>query len=383
MGKKEKTRVTQYICEIIIFVVVVYALYTITWQYMCLLAERDRTFGEALSVILMGMLIMYFASFVQTIIHELGHLLFGLISGYRFSRLRIRSYVWIKSDGKLQFRKMEIPTAGAKCLMSPPDLVDGKMPHVLYNLGGVLCNFITGAGFFVLYLFVRSMPHISIFPLMFSVIAFTQILLNGVPMRLETLDNDGYNAMFLGKSKDALRAFWVQMKIDEQMAKGVRIKDMPAEWFALPSKEGMQNSMTAVLGVFAANRLLDEKRFEEADELMQELLASDNAIAGFYRNMMTCDRIYCELIGECRQEQLQKLRTKEVKKFMRSRRDFLSVVRTEYAYALLLEQDIEGVQAAIMKFETIVSAYPYAGDIQGEQELLKIANERFAAQCTE
>ena len=35
--------------------------------------------------------------------------------------------------------------------------------------------------------------------------------------------------------------------MNEQIAKGVRLKDMPEEWFALPDEEGMQNSLIAVL----------------------------------------------------------------------------------------------------------------------------------------
>ena len=39
--------------------------------------------------------------------------------------------------------------------MSPPELVDGKMPYVLYNLGGSFLNLIFAAIFLVLGLTVN------------------------------------------------------------------------------------------------------------------------------------------------------------------------------------------------------------------------------------
>ena len=36
------------------------------------------------------------------------------------------------------------------------------------------------------------------------------------------------------------------MKISEQIAKGLRLKEMPEEWFGIPEDDEMQNSMTAM-----------------------------------------------------------------------------------------------------------------------------------------
>ena len=54
--------------------------------------------------------------------------------------------------------------------------------------------------------------------------------------------------------------------------------------------------MTATMGVFVCGRLMDEMRFEEADALMKQLLEADTAIVDLHRNMMLCDRIYCNLV---------------------------------------------------------------------------------------
>ena len=55
--------------------------------------------------------------------------------------------------------------------------------------------------------------------------------------------------------------------------------------------------------------MLYEKRFKEADELMDRFIDNcDNGFIDFYRNSLTCDRIYIELIGECGDDIIKELR---------------------------------------------------------------------------
>ena len=218
---------------------------------------------------------MYVALFFHMLIHEAGHLVFGLLTGYKFSSFRIFSFMWMKEDGKMKLKRLSLAGTGGQCLMSPPDRKDGKIPLVLYNLGGSFINIIIGALFLVVYLLCSDSPFLSPLLLIFAVVGFITAMMNGIPMRMGTVDNDGYNAFALSKNKEAVEAFWVQLKVAEQSAKGVRIKDMPSAWFTVPTDEAMKNSMVAVRGVFACNRLMDEEKFEEAGKLMEHLLEID------------------------------------------------------------------------------------------------------------
>lgn len=114
---------------------------------------------------------------------------------------------------------------------------------------------------------------------------------------------------------------------------------MPSEWFAVPSDSAMKNSMVATRGVFACNRLMDAEQFEEADALMSHLLEIDSGIVGLHRNLLMCDRMFIELIGENRHDIIENMLTKEQKKFMKAMKRFPSVLRTEYALAALFDKD--------------------------------------------
>ena len=167
----------------------------------------------------------------------------------------------------------------------------------------------------------------------------------------------------------------MQMKIHEKNSKGIRLKDMPNEWFEVPTDEAMKNSIIAVSGVFVCNRLMDECRFKEAQELIHRFLENDTAIVGLHRNLMICDEIYIEIINGGSEEKIKQLLGKQQKKLMKSMKRYPSVLRTEYAYALLVENDTDKAMKIKSQFEKISHTYPYQNDIESERELIEWADK--------
>ena len=371
--KKKKFAWQQYIG--IAFMILVGAVCGfVTVSYLDGVPEDAPLHQEILS--LLGIFLgLYAALFFHIIVHEAGHLVFGLLTGYKFCSFRIASFMWLKENGRIQRKRLTLSGTGGQCLMSPPDMKDGKIPLVLYNLGGSFLNIIFGALFSVGYLLFSGVPFLSPFLLMLAVVGFMTALINGVPMRMGTVDNDGYNAFALSRNKAAVEAFWIQLKAVEQTARGVRLKDMPAEWFAVPTDEAMKNSMVATRGVFACNRRMDEERFQEADALMAHLLAIDSGMVGLHRNLLICDRIYIELLGECRRDVIEGMMTKEQVKFMKAMKRFPSVLRTQYALALFLEKDTQKAEAVKREFEKVARTYPYPHEMDSERALMQIAEK--------
>ena len=333
----------------------------------------DKTSGEKLLSIVFLFGGMCFALLFHVLIHEVGHLVFGLLSGYRFSSFRIGNFMWIKENEHLKIKRLSIAGTGGQCLLVPPETADGKTPFALYHLGGSIANLVFALIFFALYLPLGNIIYLSTFLRMLSGFGFALALLNGIPMKLGLVNNDGHNALLFSKDRKALYSFCMQMRIVEQTSKGTRLKDMPEEWFSIPPIEEMKNSMSAALGVFACNRLMDNHLFDEADQLMEQLLGIDSLL-GLYRNMLVCDRIYCELIGKNQKNILDIMLDNPQKKFMKSMKKFPSVLRTEHAYALIVETDSDKAARILATFEKVARTYPYSCDIESERELINIAN---------
>ena len=185
------------------------------------------------------------------------------------------------------------------------------------------------------------------------------------------MPNDGYNAWTIRKFPGALRAFRIQMQINQEVSRGRRLKELPEEWFQMPSDEDMQNPLSAAIGVFVCNRLMDEHRFEEADHQIEKLLHTENGIIDLHRKLLACDGILCQLLGERNEGVLDGLLDKEQLKFMKAfGKSLLSVTRTQYGLALLKDQDTEKGEELRKRFEKQAKVYPYESDIQSERELM-------------
>jgi hypothetical protein len=108
---------------------------------------------------------------------------------------------------------------------------------------------------------------------------------------------------------------------------------------------------------------------------MSELLDMDTGMVGLHRSLLVVDRLYCELIGENRKEILDGMLDKNQKKFMKIMKNYPSILRTEYAYALLAEKDIAKADKKKVAFESIAGSYPYPQEIDSERELMEYAEK--------
>lgn len=377
--KKKKTSWQQWI-GVMFFILIGAVCGVLMTFYIDSAMEADKAPLKKICTMFLLLFVMYFGILVQMVIHEAGHLVFGLATGYRFGSFRIMNFMWLKENNRITLKHFSLAGTGGQCLMVPPDMADGKIPVVLYNLGGSIMNIAASFLFLCSYFIIARMNFLSVTLLMFSVIGFMLGVMNGVPMRFGGIDNDGYNAYSLTRDDKALRSFWIQMKVQEQNAKGIRLKDMPEEWFCMPSVEEMGNSMIAAIAVFYCNRLMDMQDFEEANKRMQQLLEMESGIAGIYRNLLICDRMYCELL-DGNKDAAEKLFTKEQQKFMKSMKKFPSVLRTEYVYALLYQSDVARAEKIKTMFEKYAVTYPYSCDINAERELMCIAEGKVAGRA--
>lgn len=350
-------------------------------DYISSLVESERSTGEILLVIGSILTSIYTAVFLQIILHEAGHLLFGWMTGYQFLSFRIGSFIWLKKDEGIKFGRFKLAGTAGQCLMQPPNMKNGRIPYVLYNLGGSIINIFSAAISIILFFTCSNNQFLAILFILIAVVGIIFGLLNGIPLQLGQVNNDGYNALSLGKNLEAMRAFWIQLKVSEQIAKGVRLKDMPDEWFTLPSPKSLKNAVIAVIGVFACNRMMDAGELEKADEAMVKLLQIDTGIVDLHRCLLVVDQIYCELVNKNRRECLDKLLTKHQKKFMQSMKSFPSVLRTKYTYALLKEKDENQASNIKSAFDKIARNYPYPQEIVSEQELMEYAEEIYKNSC--
>jgi len=204
------------------------------------------------------------------IIHEFGHLVFGLTSGYRFSSFRVGPFVWFREDSKIRFSFSKSIFAG-QCLMAPVhDFRTFK--YVIYNLGGVILNLVLTAAFFVLFLLAPDNPGLSAWEGAFLVSAILNLLLalqNLIPIR--PLTNDGANVVEAMKSIDATRGLFMMFHVNNMMMQGVRYRDMDEKLFEVNKNPDHSNYLVAYMFILKAARLDDQGQHDKALELYNNI----------------------------------------------------------------------------------------------------------------
>lgn len=144
------------------------------------------------------------AYYLHLIIHEAGHFVAGLISGYGFSSFRVGSIMFIKENGQIKIKKHSVAGTAGQCLMVPPKMVDGKFPVIFYNLGGALLNLLFAVIFVLLAnIFDRSSLGYA-FSVLMALAGLITAITNGIPLKLGMINNDGSNARELYKNEEAM-----------------------------------------------------------------------------------------------------------------------------------------------------------------------------------
>ena len=336
--------------------------------------QAELPFGEKLFLLGGALLLVYLAGMIQTILHEAGHLLFGLLSGYRFCSFRIGQWMLARQNGALRLCRFFLAGTAGQCLMDPPDMREGKLPYVLYNLGGVILNASSALLFFWMYRLCASggTALFAFFCLTLSLMGAAYALLNGIPMRVQLIDNDGRNACSLGKDPAALRAFWLQLRINAAKTSGQRLWDMPVAWFRFPAEAELQNPMIAAEAVEFIDCQMDLHQFAQAARTIDWLLQAKTGLLGLHRNLLLCDRLYCALLLG---EDAAPYDTPAMVKFRKQMAPYPSVIRTEYARALLAERDEAKAAAFQARFDQLTKRYPYQGDLESDRECMELARQ--------
>ena len=366
MKKSKSTKHFQVFSIALLFA----AMYVVCFSTISRIEFLD-SFFDCICISIIVAFIALAAYFLQIFIHELGHLVFGLLTGYGFASFRFFSFVLVKINGKFKSKRMTLAGTAGQCLMTPPTPVNGRYPYKLYHLGGVIMNAVVAVVSVVLYIVFNSNVFIGEFFIGLAAWGLYIAITNGIPMNSDFVFNDGGNVATMNKSEDSRRAIWVEFKVNELSKDGVRLKDMPGEYFEIPGEEKLNNHIAFSICVLAQSRLMDEHRFSEAGKLANRLLSGDYPSSGIHSCLMTLDKIYCDIVlsGEA---DLSKLSEKPMIGFIKAMRNNPSVIRTQYAIAKVIDKNETAAEQYLSLFEKIAPSYPNSADIESERELIEI-----------
>ncbi|HAO60504.1 MAG TPA: hypothetical protein DCQ90_00815 [Erysipelotrichaceae bacterium] len=324
---------------------------------------------------------LYFGLLLNIFLHEAGHYFFGRITGYTFVSFRIGKRIFIKEGEKIVLKRFNIPGTGGQCLMMPPQPFRDDFPYRLYNHGGWIFNMITVIVTSVVLLLVPMDLSLSSFLLIFALIALSLALTNGIPIKISGYPNDGYNIRSMKMSADCRRAFYMQMHIHGVFVSGVRLEDMPEEWFQHSDSADLSEPLIATIDEFRCSRAFDKGETEEATRFANELIQRPGLVE-FQKNELRCVLLFNEVLSECRPEVIHSLYTKPLQKYIQRTSYMPARHRLTYALEKIYFRDEMKAKKAKTKFEKALKTFPYRVEIEVEKKAMEEIDERANGQRT-
>ena len=134
----------------------------------------------------------------------------------------------------------------------------------------------------------------------------------------------------------------------------------------------MDNPIVCAVAVLNTSRLMDMLDFDAAEREIRILLARETGLVGLYRMSMCCDGAVCELIAGRPGSLTEALSTKENQQLIKAMKTFPSILRAQYAVALLKEKDPVRAQKLLADFDAAAKKHPNPQEIVGEREILQV-----------
>ena len=349
------------------FPIFYYVLFMLTFMiigmYIGFTTEED---DSLLFIVLV--LVSYPIYILSIICHEFGHFIFGLLSGYSLSSFRVASIMLLNNNGKYQIKKMTLAGTAGQCIMFPKE---GNNKFILYNLGGILLNMLLFIISILLLLVVNS-SIIKIILFEFGIFNLFNALVNGVPSK-SYVNNDMQNIITFKKDKKSLNNFFNALHIQEKLTQGVRLKDIDKKYIYKPDSLDTEGDVTAM--VFYCNQLLDKGDFKKTIDEIENVINNDK-LESIYRILLINDLLYCYIIEDKDVSKVITMKDRTANDVLKQMATNPSIIRTNYAYALLIDKNKEEANKQIDLFNKIKKTYPYKADIESELELIELVMKK-------
>lgn len=188
---------------------------------------------EILICIIFALLSVVLASAV----HHTGHMLGGMMSGYRLASFRVLWLTVVKCDGKYTWRLRPLTGYLCRCVMRPPRIAP-PYRYVRLYMGGFVGNFIAIVLSILLYTLL-SETCLGILLLLLFLCNSMQLVINLLPFYNKSRATDNYMIIMLTSQPEFLSLHYKVMRIESMIERTSSVLDIPRKYMrGLPQKAG-------------------------------------------------------------------------------------------------------------------------------------------------
>lgn len=313
------------------------------------------------------------AYLVLILLHEVGHCLLGLLTGYRLVSFRFLHLTLARYPDGFRLKYYSIPGTAGQCLMAPPPSRENRFPYRLYLAGGVLMNLVLGGVLFLLAQYVGLDIPRGRFFLVTGILSLYMALENGIPMKLSGIGNDGHDLMQAGIGETHRKVIWDVLNLNARLQQGTRFQDLPSPWLDYSEAEllqGMEDKGFLSLLNFRVMDRIDREEYSAAASLIDSIL-NQGGLLLYYQYEMQCERLFVQLMLDPVPETVDPFYTGELKNYIdRTQGQMIGKRRLMAAYHMLYTKNEAEAMRHRAAFEDQCKRYPILGEIEWERQLL-------------
>ncbi len=179
-----KNELKYKILRIIIAILFISSVFFAIWNHLDRVLT-DEMIDEGIPMLIHGIIAFLLYAIVQytsIILHEVGHLIFGLKSKLKFLSFNIRGFSIVKKNKKLVIEKKALTKdIGGYCNMQFLDSVKySNKDVVLYFYGGIIINIVLALLFLFIFLLCAN-EYIKLLSLLYAIYNFYLAIYNSIP----------------------------------------------------------------------------------------------------------------------------------------------------------------------------------------------------------
>lgn len=335
-----------------------------------ILSETNSTYDVFYIMLVLGfwVIIMYV---VQIVIHELGHLLFGRLTGYKTIFFRIFHLGIIKIESRWYLKKYHYPGSLGQCIMLPPK-TDNK-PVILHTMGGIILNIFMAVSVLPI---IFSPYSISFIPraaaLIFSFYGIGFALLSGLPIKQKNIVNDGMVTKELYRDPLALDLYYKQLRIASNLVDGLTYENLPYEIIKVPEDADLTNAMIGYHKILECYYYMDKMEWDKAEKLLNEFIDRSGKISNMIDSIINMELLFLSIIKK--DEKTMNQIYHKISDVLEKETGDFHVMRVKLSYEIFRNKQKMNKNMILKELDKRAKGYPYKGEAVF---CIKLVNEVF------
>ncbi|MBE5967326.1 MAG: hypothetical protein E7255_10280 [Lachnospiraceae bacterium] len=287
--------------------------------------------------------------YLQIIVHESGHLLFGKLTGYRFLSFRIWNKVLVREGHRWRMKTYSDRESIGQCLMLPPHITNRKTPYALNNLGGILLNGITGVFFLCLSFANIAFTYTAwLFTFTFGLFGIIMLIANGLPIKYFG-NNDGANYLALRKNKSARYFYIKQLEQLPDLQKGKTYGDLSLEFNREIHAKDLSNPIIGWQRMLEYYSYLDQGLWEKARECLSAFQPVESLDKGMQYTIQL-EELFLGIVMRENSAEIE-MRYQKMKGFLKKNHKDIDTIRIHLAYKIYRDSQVLTYDERIKKQE--------------------------------